>query len=119
MEQNLINALLAAFNQHLDTLVAAKVQAALAAQPKQEPEVTVDMDKLRELVAPIVASQIDAKIEAALDEHRDAYDHDDFITADALDDKIDDKIDDNDALERVVEDKVREVLRNASVSIDV
>ena len=57
--------------------------------------------------------------EAAIYEHNDEYDHDEY---DRLFNDLGDKVNDavNDAVEEIdFEDKVREVLRGASVSIDI
>lgn len=143
MEQtNLITALLAALEQHIRELVTQQVTAVLAAQPtqpKQETEAVVDMDKLRELVAPIVASQVEAAVEEAIADHTSDYDHeeydsavrtlsdydlddlDNFVTHDDVKTKIEEAVDEkvDDMLDDKIEDKVRKMLCIATVKIEV
>lgn len=141
MEQtNLITAVLAALEQHIKTIVEAQVAAALAAQPKPETEAVVDMDKLRELVTPmiteIVQQQTVSVVEEAIDAHCSDYDHEEydsavntlseydldyFVTHDDIKAKVEEAVDAkvDDVLDDKIEDKARELLRNASISIDV
>ena len=82
-------------NATLITAIMATVDAYIDARIKKaledhSPE--IDMDNLRELVAPIVESQIEAQIEQAFDAHQFDYDHDDFIAKSDLESEVCDVI---------------------------
>lgn len=89
---DITNPILSAILAALDAHIEAKIRAALApldnsiafirddvAHVKQGISTGgIDTEALRELVAPIVKSQIEAAIETAMIEHTDTYNHDDY-----------------------------------------
>lgn len=125
----ILAAILAALNEHID----ARVKAILETQPKPEVNVEVDMDKLRELVAPLVGSMVEAKIEEAIVRHEEVFDHesydnvvsavddlpdfDDFVSNDDLPD-FDDFITKSD-LESQMSDAIQEAVGNLTFDITV
>jgi len=121
MDHPILTALLEALNTHID----ARIKAALA---DHTPE--VDLDKLRELVVPIVEAQVEPAVEKAMSYHTDEYDHedydriseymsnydlDDFVLSDDVESKVDEAVSELD-----VADLVRNALRHhVSLSISV
>lgn len=99
----IFSTILTALNEHID----ARIKAALEAQPKQETTGNISRDSLHALVAPMVESMIDAKIEAALDDHHNVYDHDNYNN---VVNQVDDMPDFDDF---VAKDEVEEMVRNA------
>lgn len=149
MEQtNLIVAVLAALEQQIKAIVTEQVAAALAAQPKQEatpstpatqtidvPAFIDTLDKQEwfwSKMQTFVEKELDSQIEQAIDAHCSDYDHEEydsivrhlndydldyFVTQDDIGAKVEEAVDER--LDDKIEDKARELLRNASISIDV
>ena len=97
----LITALLATVDAYID----ARIQRALA-----DHSFEVDLDRLRELVGPIVEARITDAIEGAMQEHLADYDHDDFMT----DSEVENKLENLD-----LEDQVTDAVRNLRFTVSV
>lgn len=110
----ILAAILAALNEHID----ARIKAALEAQPKQEATGNISRDSLHALVAPMVESMVDAKIEEAISAHQEEYDHDRYDNiANEVDDLPDfDDFVRGDELDSNVRDAVRDLTFDISVS---
>ena len=117
MDNPILAALLEALNTHID----ARIKAAL---DDRTPE--IDMDKLRELVVPIVASQVEAVVASAIDEHCGDHDHelldnlsnydlDDFVCHDDVDTKVSEALDDADLSSKIK----HELKYNMTLSVSV
>ena len=101
----LITALLATVDAYID----GRIKKAL-----EDHQAEVDMDRLRELVAPIVESQIEAAVEEAFEEHQTNYDHDQFVSDDDLGSKVEDAFDNYD-----IDDRVTDAVRNLRFTVRV
>lgn len=107
----LITAIMAAIDAHIDS----RITKALA---DHSPE--VDLDKLRELVKPIIESQMTAAIETAMDAHNYNYNHDDFVGDSDLDSKIEEKVDEAlNNIEVVTKSEVEEIVENTDLTQQV
>ena len=94
----IINAVNAAVEARLEAINAVlQVHAnsidTLAKQTKPE----IDLDNLRALVAPMVESMVDAKIEEAIESHQDTYNHEEY---DRIVNEVDELPDLNDLAEK-------------------
>ena len=77
------------------------------------------MDNISEASDQRIKEIAEEVAEAAFYEHNDLYDHDEY---DRFDDRVEEKVNDavSEAIEEIdFEDKVRDIMRHASVSIDI
>jgi hypothetical protein len=77
------------------------------------------MDNISEVSDQRIKEIAEEVAEAAIYEHNNEYDHDEY---DRFDDRVEEKVNDavSDAVEEIdFEDKVRDILRHASVNIDI
>lgn len=141
MDHPILTALLEALNTHIDARIQLALEgadfegkvAAVATKVVADAEATtpeVDLDKLRDLVVPIVEEQVEPAVEKAMSYHTDEYDHedydriseymsnydlDDFVLADDVESKIEDAVSELDLTERIR----HELKYNMSLSISV
>lgn len=132
---NTVNAAIAQATQPLVERIATLEQQlkTITEQPKSDATTAVDMDALRELVTPLVASivvdKIDSVVDQAIQGHCEDYDHDNYDEiaekVDGLSDldefvKNDDLPDFDDFVTHYsLEDKVREVVGNLTFEVSV
>jgi hypothetical protein len=104
----ILNAAIAQATQPLvERIAALETRLTEANLFHKETNTTVDMDALRELVAPLVGSVVEVKIEEAISAHQEEYNHDgydeaveqldgvdfdDFVKADDLTDEVKDAV---------------------------
>lgn len=122
MNTDFIRILSEAFSAAVNAAVDARITGILQQHANVVAGLSIDNDNLKQRVAnlelrmPIntdlnkIREMIDTKIEEALDEHANAYDHDRY---DSVCDDFENRGNGD------IEDAVRDVMRNASFSVEV
>ena len=118
----IINAVNAAVEARLETIqLVLQTHAAsideLAKQAKPEVNVEVDMDKLRELVTPLIDASVTEAVGQAMEAHQEEYDHDRY---DNIANEVDDLPDFDDFVRGdELDSNVRDAVSNLTFDISV
>ena len=103
------------FTATLNAVLAQAIQIHTAPLVERIAELEVKVNNLQSTNADFIKEIADDAARMVFAEHTEEYDHDGY---DRLEDKIEDKV--SDAIDDYdFEDKVRDIMRHASVSIDI
>jgi anaerobic ribonucleoside-triphosphate reductase len=100
-------------NATLITAIMATVDAYIDSRIKkalEDHQTEIDLDRLRELVGPIVEARIEDAVEEAINEHLTNYDHDEFQTENDVESKMENWD---------LDDQVADAVRNLRFTVSV